>query len=165
MAAKAARSFRAFPHLLPVVHQHGALAGGIHERHDGRQNSAPRPAPCYRRADTLFIVVFHITDAVGQILGLTPEEAVKIVGPVPPRIDMFRQMVAIGVIDGIESGFQQGGTGIARSGFQMVIVGFRHEKHVGQTHPGAGNGPFPERHGNHLGHVAPEPANAQSLPE
>ena len=165
MAAIAAGAFRPLPYFLPVVHQHGTATGRVHQRHDGRQDGTPHAAPGERGAHARFIMVLHIADAVGHVLGVAAEKTVEIVGPVILRVHVERQMVAIGIVNGIEPGFQQRGAGIAGSGLHVVVVRLRHEKHVRQTDAGTGNGPFPEGHGDHLGHVAPETADAQALPE
>ena len=110
-------------------------------------------------------MVFHVADAVGHVYGIASEKPVEVIGPVIFRVHMERQMIAVGIVNGIKSGIQKGGARIAGCGFHVVVVCLRHEKHVRQTHPGTGNGPFPESHGDHLGHVAPETADAQALPE
>ena len=165
MSAETAGPLRPFPHFLPVVHQHGTAPGGIHQRHDRRQNNASHAAPGKRGAHARFIMVFHVADAVGHVYGIASEKPVEVIGPVIFRVHMERQMIAVGIVNGIKSGIQKGGARIAGCGFHVVVVCLRHEKHVRQTHPGTGNGPFPESHGDHLGHVAPETADAQALPE
>lgn len=155
---------RGLADFLSVVEEDGAAADTVQDGTDGRAHEGAVAAPMRGVGEPDFVVVLGVAEGVVQG-GAVGEGGVEVVRPLWAVVEILEDPIGGVVVDGVEPGIDEFVEDVAGGELVgVVVVGLGEEEGVGPALAGSRDGPFPERDGNPVGHVAAEAVDPGGLP-